>query len=56
MVEILGVTLDAGESEAIAMAQEWPADLLIMDESCGRAMARNLKIRKSESPELWACS
>jgi len=45
MVEILGVTLDAGESEAIAMAQEWPADLLIMYESSGRAMARNLKIR-----------
>ena len=45
MVEILGVTLDTGESEAIAMSQEWPADLLIMDESSGRAMARNLKIR-----------
>jgi predicted nucleic acid-binding protein len=45
MIEILGVTLDAGESEAITMSQEWPADLLIMDESSGRAMARNLKIR-----------
>jgi len=45
MVGILGVTLDAGESEAIAMSLEWPADLLIMDESSGRAMARNLKIR-----------
>ena len=45
MIDILGVTLDAGESEAIAMSQEWPADLLIMDESSGRAMARNLKIR-----------
>ena len=33
MVEILEVTLDAGESEAIAMSMEWPADLLIMDES-----------------------
>jgi predicted nucleic acid-binding protein len=40
-----GVTLDAGESEAIAMSLEWPADLLIMDESSGRAMARNLNIR-----------
>ncbi len=45
MIEILSVTLDAGESEAIAMAQEWPADLLVMDQSSGRAMARNLKIR-----------
>ena len=27
------------------MSLEWPADLLIMDESSGRAMARNLKIR-----------
>lgn len=45
MIGILGVTLDAGESEAIAMSLEWPADLLIMDESSGRAMARNLKIR-----------
>ncbi len=44
MVEVLEVTLDAGESEAIAMSMEWPADLLIMDESSGRAMARNLKI------------
>ena len=45
MVGILGTTLDAGESEAIAMSLEWPADLLIMDESSGRAMARNLNIR-----------
>jgi len=44
MIGILGVTLDAGESEAIAMSLEWPADLLIMDETSGRAMARNLKI------------
>ena len=45
IIEILGVTVDAGESESIAMSLEWPADLLIMDESAGRAMARNLKIR-----------
>jgi hypothetical protein len=37
--------LVAGESEDIAMSMEWPADLLIMDESSGRAMARNLNIR-----------
>lgn len=45
MVEILSTTLDSGESEAIAMSLEWPADLLIMDESSGRAMSRNLNIR-----------
>ena len=27
------------------MSLEWPADLLIMDESSGRAMSRNLNIR-----------
>jgi len=27
------------------MSLEWPADLLIMDESSGRTMARSLKIR-----------
>jgi predicted nucleic acid-binding protein len=42
-----GVTLDAGESEAIAMSLEWPAELLIIDESSGRAMARNLNIRST---------
>ncbi len=35
----------AGESKAIAMSREWPSDLLIMDESSGRAMARHLNIR-----------
>ena len=38
-------TLDAGEPEAIAMSLEWPADVLIMDESSGRAITRNLNIR-----------
>ena len=38
-------TNHVSELEAIVMSLEWPADLLIMDESSGRAMARNLKIR-----------
>ncbi len=33
-----------GSCHDIAMSLEWPADLLIMDESSGRAMARNLNI------------
>jgi hypothetical protein len=35
----------AGESETIAMSLEWSTDLLIMDESSGRTMPRNLNIR-----------
>jgi predicted nucleic acid-binding protein len=31
------------------MSLEWPAGLLIMDESSGRAMARNLNIRITEA-------
>jgi hypothetical protein len=34
-----------GSCHDIAMSLEWLADLLIMDESSGRAMARNLNIR-----------
>ena len=52
MVGILGVTLDAGEPEASALSLEWPADPLIMDESSGRAMARNLKIWITGTPGL----
>lgn len=40
----LASSLDAGEAEAIALASETGADLLIMDESAGRAAARNLGI------------
>jgi predicted nucleic acid-binding protein len=40
----LALSLDAGEAEAIALASESAADLLIMDESAGRAAARNLGI------------
>ncbi len=42
--DVLSSSLDAGESEAIALAAESQADLLIMDETAGRAMARNLGI------------
>jgi len=40
----LASSLDAGEAEAIALASESSADLLIMDESAGRAAARNIGI------------
>jgi len=40
----LASSLDAGEAEAIALASESAADLLIMDESAGRAAARNIGI------------
>jgi hypothetical protein len=39
----------AAGSKAIAMSLEWPADLLIKDESSGRAMARNLNIRITDT-------
>jgi predicted nucleic acid-binding protein len=38
-------TLDLGESESIALAKELDAELLIMDERKGRAIAEKLKIR-----------
>ena len=40
----LASTLDAGEAEAIALASGSAVDLLIMDESAGRAAARNLGV------------
>ncbi|MCL6475935.1 MAG: DUF3368 domain-containing protein [Firmicutes bacterium] len=42
MVSILRMQLDAGEAEAIALAAEHKADILLIDESEGREVARNL--------------
>ena len=41
----LSDTLDAGEAQAIALAVETPGALLLIDETDGRAAAKNLGVR-----------
>lgn len=45
LVRVLQQELDAGEAEAIALALELRADLLLMDERIGREAARHLDLR-----------
>lgn len=44
LAEVLATSLDPGEAEAIALARQTRADILVMDETAGRAMARKLGI------------
>ncbi|HLF87810.1 MAG TPA: DUF3368 domain-containing protein [Anaerolineales bacterium] len=45
LVQALRQNLDAGEAEAIVLALEVKADLLVMDERLGRETARHLGVR-----------
>ena len=44
-VKLLNETLDLGESEAIALAKEIKADVLIIDEKSGREQAESMGIK-----------
>jgi predicted nucleic acid-binding protein len=44
-VKSLRITLGAGEAEAIALAQEIPSSLLLIDEVAGRAIATQLHLK-----------
>lgn len=44
-VRAFGLSLDRGEAEAIALAMELPADLLLLDEAEGRDMATAIGLR-----------
>ncbi len=45
LVQVLRQELDAGEAEAIVLAVETEAELLLMDERLGREIARHLEVR-----------
>ncbi len=45
MVQALTLTLGQGEAEAIVLAQECRADLILLDEKLGRAAAEHLGLR-----------
>lgn len=45
IVQLLGQTLDQGESEAIALALEQQADWILLDERDGRKMAKSLGLK-----------
>lgn len=44
LVSILRQSLDAGEAEAIALAKEYDASLLIIDEKKGRSVAQDMQL------------
>ncbi|MDD5090548.1 MAG: DUF3368 domain-containing protein [Candidatus Wallbacteria bacterium] len=44
LLEYLSISLDKGESEAIVLAEELPAGLLLMDDYWGRKIAAKRKI------------